>query len=265
MSGALREIFAKFTTEMDTDPLERGEEQIGNVIDKVKDLVTVLGTGALINGIRNLVIETAALANQLQTTATNFGISTQALQTWQLAAQGVGIETEQFTDGLKTLQERLGQALSGSDEEKRFNALGISIRDSTGAMLPMEQVLNNVNSAMSNMPDDARAAAIGIELMGEAGGRMGVAMRNGRIDIDAASASLASLGGGISEEAIASSTALTAATNRQNLAWQSLSSELTEAFAPALTAIANAITYGLAKLAELEDKTGLVSTTLVDL
>jgi len=263
--SALSEIFVKFTSEMDTDALEQGEEQIGKVIDKVKDLVTVLGAGALVNGIRNLVVETAQLATQLQTTATQFGLTTQALQNWQHAAAASGIETELFNDGLKTLQERLGLALSGSEEEKRFNALGISIRDAHGAMLPMEQVLENVSTAMRAMPDDARAAAIGIELMGESGGRLAVEMRNGRMDIDAAAASLQNLGGGISEEAVAASTALTTATRLQQVAWTSLSSELTEAFAPALTAIAQVITVGIAKLAELEDKTGLVSTTLTAL
>lgn len=260
--SALNEIFASFTTVFNAEPLKKGEAATDKLVDKLKELAVVVSAGALVTGINNMVQGMATMATQLQRTATQFGLSTQALQEWQIAAGQSGIQADQFADGLKTLQERLGEAMQDEDAAKRFAQWGIDIRDANNELLPTERILENISAAMRTTTDDATASQRAIQLFGDSGARLGTAMRNGRFDLEAARREMEELGG-ITEETIEVSEELTNANRRQEQAWVGLSSAMTLAFGPAITQITEGITSAIAWLSNLETETGAVSTTLM--
>ena len=166
--AALREIFATFSTKVDTAPLKKGEKAVNELSASLKKMgklaAGAFAAGALINSFK----EVAQTADNLAKQAKTLGTSVEALEAWQTAAALAGVETAALNTGLRKLQLATKQAGDGSALAVRsFQQLKIpldELQDST----PEEQFMK-VGNALASIEEPAKRNAAAIELLGRSG------------------------------------------------------------------------------------------------
>ena len=166
--AALREIFATFSTKVDTAPLKKGEKAVNSLSSSLKKMGALaagaFATGALINGFKEIAQTADNLAKQSKT----LGTSVEALEAWQAAAGLAGVEAAALNTGFRRLQLATKQAADGSAlAERAFQQLKIpldELQDST----PEEQLFM-VGNAIASIEEPAKRNAAAIELLGRSG------------------------------------------------------------------------------------------------
>jgi hypothetical protein len=138
----------------------------GTRLRNVSLIATVAG-GALFA----LTKSQAAYAEMLQITSQKTGISTQSLQKWQFIAKLNNLELSDMTVGLRGLSRTMAAAASDpkNDMAKWFKRNNIAIKDATGKLLPLEQVVGNISEVFKNAPDGPAKMATAMSLLGRAG------------------------------------------------------------------------------------------------
>lgn len=108
------------------------------------------------------------------------GIGVEALVGWQHVAERSGADVAKFTDGIKTLSEKMLDAQLGStDMINTFKALRVEFQTSDGQMRNSEVVMLEVADAFERMEDGGKKVAIANKLMGGAGLEMIPALNMG--------------------------------------------------------------------------------------
>lgn len=107
-----------------------------------------LGVGAAAHGFMGLTHELLATTKELRAVSAAFGVSTQAMQTWSMAAKSIGIETDKMADIFKDVSDKIGDfATTGGGEAKDlFEKLGLSVKDFVG--LAPDQALLRIGAAL---------------------------------------------------------------------------------------------------------------------
>lgn len=121
---------------------------------------TLAGLGVIVTGaataagffIKGVVDEAAELDKLSQKT----GISTDALQEWQYAAQKSGVDAKAVTNDLVNLQKTMSSPIPG-----QFNAtmamFGVSARDASGKLKTTDQLLGDMAGKFQNMSQQKAA------------------------------------------------------------------------------------------------------------
>jgi hypothetical protein len=140
-------------------------------IAKVNGLLGAIGVGIGIGALVNLGRSALNLADDLQDTAAQLGVSTDALQVFRFAAAETGVQAGQLDQALLKLNTAIGDAASGDDSaENKFKALGIAFADASGAARSSEAVLADLADLIQSLPTPAERAAAAAELLGERAG-----------------------------------------------------------------------------------------------
>lgn len=138
-----------------TTTATRLERSFGRISASVGTLATglaALGTAAALRGLTGAGRQALAFADDLQTAADAIGVSTEALKTFQLAAEEVAdVAPDKATSALERFSRRLGEALQGTGElAKESDRLGIALRDGvTGRARDVESVLRDYADAIA--------------------------------------------------------------------------------------------------------------------
>jgi hypothetical protein len=120
-------------------------------------------------------------ASSLGETAQQLGVTTRDLQVYRYAASQVGIEQETMDKGLAKLTLSLGQASVGAAKpSKAFDALGISVRDSSGHVKTAGEVIPELADKLAKVQDPAQRAAVEVALFGKAGQQLDTLLSGGR-------------------------------------------------------------------------------------
>ena len=134
-------------------------------IAQVAGLAAVVGAAAI-----TMANNTAAAANEVGKLSVSSGLGAQALQELGYAFTVNGVSSQEFAQGMKGLAVRVNEAANGNQEaQATFKALGVEVRDSSGKIRPMEEILYDVAEAFKKMPDGAQKSALAVKLMEEAG------------------------------------------------------------------------------------------------
>jgi len=76
-------------------------------------------------------------------------LSIKKLQQYQFIAAQNGVTTDSFTQSIKTLSEKIGEAATtGSDD---FNRLGISVRDANGNIRTTDDILKDITRSFRGL------------------------------------------------------------------------------------------------------------------
>lgn len=109
--------------------------------------------------------------DQLAKTADRLGVSTEALQTLQLAAELAGVSQEQLTKSLQKQQKALVDASDGSvTAERAFARLGLNVQ--ALIKLPADQQFAAIAEAIGSIESPTRRNAIAFEIWGAKAGEM---------------------------------------------------------------------------------------------
>lgn len=124
----------------------------------------VATTKALING----ATATAQYGDEIDKTSQKLGFGTDAYQKWDYALQISGTSMKECSIGLKTMTNKIDDALNGSSNAiGMFEKLGISVDDLKGKT--REDIFGMVVSGLQNTSDELTKAAIANDVFGRSG------------------------------------------------------------------------------------------------
>ena len=166
------EVLVKFKAD-DTDV----EKKTSNLSNKLSGLAKGLAIGAaavgtaavattkaLING----ATATAQYGDEIDKTSQKIGFGTEAYQKWDYAMQIAGTSMKDCSIGLKTMTNKIDDALNGSSNAiGMFEKLGISVDDLKGKT--REDIFGMVVSGLQNTTDELTKAAIANDVFGRSG------------------------------------------------------------------------------------------------
>lgn len=130
---------------------------------------------------------TAAAANAVDKQSKAVGVSAESYQELAFAIGQVSVmSTDQFSNALRQLNTRLGQAGAGSElMQDAFAAIGISSDDIASGLVDAETAFNAFVIAAQNTESPTEAAALAQALMGEEAAKLGPIMRASGDQMDA--------------------------------------------------------------------------------
>lgn len=132
------------------------------VANKTKALSTAAG-GALA-AIGGLAIKSAKSADELNTLSKQTGITTDDLQKMQYAADLVDVSVEDITGAMAKMKKGMAE---GDFGKAAFETLGVSVRDTNGALRESDEVFYEVLTALSQIPNETERDTIAMELFGK--------------------------------------------------------------------------------------------------
>ena len=138
------------------------------------------GVGTMVTGVAAataamvlLTQKVADLRNELTDAEIRTGISARSLSGLRLAAEGSGLAFSELEGSLNVFPKRLADFARGTGEAKfAFEALGISVTDSTGQLRSADAVMAEVLDKINAIPDPTTKAALATQIFAESGGKL---------------------------------------------------------------------------------------------
>lgn len=117
--------------------------------------------------LHEITLQAAADADELITKSMVTGLSTETLQQWKYAENLIDVSVETMTGSLTKLTRAMYDAQTGNAAAaETFQALGISITDSSGQLRDAEDVFYEVVDALGGIESQTERDAIAMEIMG---------------------------------------------------------------------------------------------------
>lgn len=161
----------KASTERSLAGIDKAFAGLGVGLGKINGILGAIGVGVGVGALVNLGRSALNLADDLQDTAAQLGVSTDALQVFRFAAAETGVQAGQLDQALLKLNTTIGDAASGDDAaEKKFKALGISFTDAEGRARSSEAVLADLADLIQSLASPAERAAAAATLLGDRAG-----------------------------------------------------------------------------------------------
>ena len=254
LEGAQKELTKELVPAAEASADEAGQKS-GAVFGKklaaglasVAATVTAAAT-ALVAGVVSAAKDVAALGDSIDKQSQKVGLSYEAYQKWDYAMQLAGTSMQACTTGLKTLTNKLDDALSGSESAtKQFERLGISMDDLAG--LSREEVFAKVVSGLQNITDETEKAAIANDFFGKSGQDLIPLFNMTEDELAKVMAEAEQYGMVMSDEDVKASAAFTDSMTRLDKTLQGLKTTFVADMMPSLTLI----TDGLAAMAAGSD------------
>ena len=213
---------------------------------------TILGTAALaLRKAFEFADEFAAKAEELRDTSRDLRMTTTELQEFRYAALQSGVGVDRMGSALRKFRGDLNQAERwGNGTTWMLRRLGVQVRDGTGRIRPMADLMGDLAVAFDRVPNPLRRTRLAVRLFGEDGRRMLDVLHSGPGGLAALRDEMDTLGG-VSEEAAQASREYTMAQTRLTTAGDGLRSVLAVSVLPALTWMvtkAKDLAVGLIKL-----------------
>jgi len=230
----LRELIAKFTTDVDTKPLKQTDglldklaKKSGAVGDAFKRLRGAIGGAAIVGGVIAFARDFVAEAEQLQYTSDHLRTTTHDLQVMGAVGRSVGLDLGGTVQIMGALRAKVDEATRGlGDGGYTFRRLGVQVRDSNRQTRPLVEILGDTAKAISGVSRESRRLILTDRLLGTEGRRIVSLYQQGGDALREYAELLDESGGGVTQEAIDAGLRLSRAWNRSGLSVDSLRSRI---------------------------------------
>ena len=116
----------------------------------------------------NLTANAALAADDINTLATQTGLSTEQIQKFQYASDLIDVDLDTLTGSMAKLTKNMNTAQKGTgDAAVAFQALGISITDSNGELRNNQDVFNEAIKALGEMENETQRDAYAMSIFGK--------------------------------------------------------------------------------------------------
>lgn len=156
--------------------IAKATTQLGNMgksLNLIKwDSLINLGQRAFQTGqqIYRMGREVASALNDIDRISKIAGVSTDVFQKMTYAAKMADVEAGDLSIGLKKLSMGMEDASRGTGEAgKWFDVMGISVKDVTGNLKPLDLIMGQVANKFASWEDGPRKIAIAVDLFGRSG------------------------------------------------------------------------------------------------
>ena len=136
--------------------------EVADKTEKMSKATKGLSTAAAgaVGGLVAMGIKAGKDADDLNTLAKQTGLSTEALQKMQYASDLIDVDVESITGSLKRMKKQLD---SGED---KFNAIGVSVKDTNGQFRDVESIFYDVISALGQIQNETERDTVAMDLFG---------------------------------------------------------------------------------------------------
>jgi len=267
MATHVGDIF--FDAKLEKKDFERGlsslEKSASSVGSKLGKALTVT---AVIGGITSAINKVSLLGDTIDKTSQKLGMSRKAYQEWDYILQRNGASIDSMTTGMRTL------ASSVETGKDALRELGISEQEALG--LSQEQLFERVITALQGVEDGTRRTYLASQLLGRSSTELGAVLNLSAQDMAYLRNNLASLGGIMSDQAVANSAQFRDALLDVRMALQSVANVLATYVLPVLTfalnnviipvikAIAQALQWLFSMLGKVGKAFGIKSNPIKD-
>jgi len=141
------------------DQTKAGLDSVRNNLNGIKTAAAAVGLSFSAIGMVSLIKSSIDAADNLSKLAQKTGTTVEALAGLKFAADQNGTSLEDVAKAAQKL------SVSLTDKPELFKKLGITAKDSTGALVQMADIF-------ANMPDGAEKTALAVKLMGRRGAEM---------------------------------------------------------------------------------------------
>lgn len=173
------------------------------------------------------------------------GISAERLSELRFASEVAGTSFEDLQAGTRKLVQQMAAAAGGSKEaQATFDALGVSVVDSTGKLRGTDEVLQDLADRFASYSDGPAKAALATDLFGRSGAQLIPVLNKGSQGLADLSAEAQRLGATIDNDAAAAAGRFNDNLAKLSLLGRGAAASLVGDMLPALNRVLESITAG---------------------
>lgn len=233
----------------DTSQFTQSIQNSQKEILKVGAIMSAAGT-AVTAAFVGMAKQAANYGDQIRDASIRTGVSTQALSGLKLAAEQTGTSFEAINTGLTRMSRSALSAADGSNASaKAFAAIGVSVKDASGNLRPMESLLGDVADKFAKMKDGTEKAALAQQLFGRGGTQMIEFLNQGSAGIAKFNEMAAHFNLVVGDEAATAADDFNDSLGRLSSAQLGLSNGIGQALLPLLTKIVDTVSNVIAAIA----------------
>lgn len=282
--AALREVFVSFGVEFDSTPLERGakrteqltgqltqavpqlektQDRTTKVVGALAGLASILGAGAIVRGLNNLVQSTVDNTLQMSDTARQLGTTSQAMREWQYVAEQSGVPVETMNSALQTLSQNMRSVqLGNGDMATAFRRLHVPVRDAQRNLRDASDVFAEAGVAITRIENPTRRARLATQVFGEAGRHLVPIFEQGATAINEMRDEVRALLGGNLQEMEQQSRRVRAEYSRFNLSLEALTNSIVLQLLPGFRWMVQGVTSVVLALKKWTDENNIIQAFL---
>jgi len=248
--------------------LNEAKGKINGVLNSVTSLragVLAFGAAVVGNFVSKFVGDVISAGDALDDMSKRTRLSAESLQVWQkfISENAAGAGPEVLESSVRRLTRAMAQAGKGAKQPvAAFKDLGVAFKNSDGTLRPTEEVLIDVGSALAKMDDDAKAAALATQLLGNAGTALVPAFEGGADAVRKQTAAMRENVAMSSEEAAALGK-LDDSLGRSASAWKVIKARIVIGLLPLITLLINGWEALSKKVRDIVRTTSILQTAFL--
>ena len=217
--------------------------------EKIKSAFSAIGTGiatataavsaaavGIGKSLYDMASKTAAYGDTIDKNSQRVGLSYESYQKWDYAMQLAGTSMSSCTNGLKSLTNKIDDALSGSETATdQFAALGMSIEDLEGKS--REDIFAATITALQGVEDETTKAALANDIFGKSGQELIPLLNMTSEDLDKVMKECEDYGMVMSDEAVVASAAFQDSLTKLQGSLSGVKNSLASEMLPSITEI----------------------------
>ena len=263
LGDALNDIGGKFGISL---PKEMTNTLNGMLKIDTQTLVTI-GTFAALaaavveaeKALISLTIESAAYADEILTQSAVTGLSTEALQEYQYAAELVDVSLDTLTSSQTKMIRSMDAARRGSKEQaEAFDKLGISVQNADGTLRDAQDVFGNAIDALGAISNETERDAIAMTIFGRSARDLNPLIKAGSDGLRELAQEAHNVGYVMSEEALDALGAVDDQVQRMNRSNEALKNQIAVGMAPAVENLMEKGTDLFVRLQEAAEGSGIL-------
>lgn len=228
----LRDIVTRFGFDVDQKKLKGLESNIS----RIKTGLIAAGAALIGGGIVKSITGVADQADNYAKLGKAMGLSAQALQEIEFAANLSGVTLEETTKSMLQLGKRARDASVGQKKQvEAFKELGVEVKNSQGGLKGQGQLLAEVADRFKAMPQGTKKSALAMEIFGKTGAKLIPLLNEGSAGINKMRKEARALGGVFSDKAAKQAEDFNDALLRTKTAFKGVRNRLALQLLPALT------------------------------
>ena len=263
LGDALNDIGGKFGISL---PKEMTNTLNGMLKIDTQTLVTI-GTFAALaaaaveveKALISLTIESAAYADEILTQSAVTGLSTEALQEYQYAAELVDVSLDTLTSSQTKMIRSMDAARRGSKEQaEAFDKLGIGVQNADGSLRDAQEVFGDVIDALGAISNETERDAIAMTIFGRSARDLNPLIKAGSDGLRELTQEAHNVGYVMGDEALDALGAVDDQLQRMNRSGEALKNQIAVGMAPAVENLMEKGTDLFVRLQEAAEGSGIL-------
>lgn len=263
LGDALNDVGGKFGISL---PKEMTNTLNGMLKIDTQTLVTIGTFAALAAAVAevekkliSLTIESAAYADEILTQSAVTGLSTEALQEYQYAAELVDVSLDTLTSSQSKMIRSMDAARRGSKEQaEAFDKLGIGVQNADGTLRDAQEVFGDVIDALGAISNETERDAIAMTIFGRSARDLNPLIKAGSDGLRELTQEAHDVGYVMGEEALDALGAVDDQLQRMNRSSEALKNQIAVGMAPAVENLMKKGTDLFVRLQEAAEGSGIL-------